>query len=324
MKTRQLGDTDLKLTTIGLGTWAIGGSWQFGWGHQDDQDSIGAIVDAVEKGINWIDTAPIYGCGHSEEIVGKALKETRQNPIIATKCGLLWDDKRRKHNNLDADSIMKECHDSLKRLGISTIDLYQMHWPQPDRKIEEAWEAMAKLKKKGDVRHIGVSNFSVPQLKRIMQIEKPASLQPPYSMIDRSIEQEILPFCGENDIGVVCYSPMQKGLLTGKYTPEKIGKLPPDDHRHRDSDFAQPKLDIHLELVEKLKPIAQRNHATLAQLAIAWVFNQPHVTSAIVGARKPHQVDDNVKAGSWEISEQDMQEISRILEKHDEKLHAAV
>ena len=285
MQRRNLGYTDLKLTTIGLGTWAIGGPWQFGWGPQDDGEAIAAILKALDLGVNWIDTAAIYGCGHSEELVGKALKQTRIRPIIATKCGLLWDEKREKVNCLKSQSIREECHASLKRMGVEGIDLYQIHRPEPDSDIEQAWEEMARLQEQGKVKHIGVSNFSVTQLDRIRKIAPVASLQPPYSMLRREVEDELLGYCAENNIGVVAYSPMQRGLLTGKFSQERLAGLPLDDHRRRSPDFQEPQFTATLQLVDQLRPIAKRNGRTLAQLAISWVLRRSEVTAAIVGAR---------------------------------------
>ncbi len=218
MRTRRLGNTDLELTVVGLGTWAMGGPWQYGWGPQDENEAIAAILKAIDLGINWIDTAAIYGCGHSEELLGIALKQTRTRPIIATKCSLLWNDKREKVNCLKAESIRKECEDSLKRLGIETIDLYQMHWPDPEIDLEEGWGEMARLQKQGKVRYIGVCNYNTVQLDRIRKIAPVTSLQPPYSMIRRGVEAELLRYCAKNNIGVVAYSPMQRGLLTGKFS----------------------------------------------------------------------------------------------------------
>ncbi|MBL7214510.1 MAG: aldo/keto reductase [Phycisphaerae bacterium] len=315
MQTRKLGQTDVELTVIGLGTWAIGGPWQFGWGPQDDAESVRTIHAAVDAGINWIDTAPIYGCGHSEEVVGQALKQMRQKPLVATKCGLLWNDKREKINCLDHDSIIKECEDSLKRLCVEVIDLYQMHWPQPEEQIEEGWEAMASLVEQGKVRHIGTSNFTVAQLERIAKIHPVASLQPPYSMLRRNIEEKLLPYCGENNIGVVCYSPMQKGLLTGKFTKEHVQTLAPDDHRRGDADFTGNKFEQNLKIINALRPIADRNGKTIAQLAIAWVLQKEEVTAAIVGARKQKQIEETVQAGDWVLSETDIEEIENILSK---------
>lgn len=313
MKTRRLGQTDIELTVIGLGTWAIGGSWQFGWGPQNIDDSISTIIKAVECGINWIDTAPIYGCGDSETAVGKALKELSAKPIIATKCGLVWDQKRRKISCLDKDSIIAECEASLKRLGIEVIDLYQMHWPVPDEQIEEAWEAMVKLRQQGKVRHIGVSNFNTNHLERISEITPAESLQPPYSILKRNFEDELLAYCKKHNIGVVAYSPMQKGLLTGKVTAQWIADLPPDDHRHNDPDFKEPKLTDNLEIVQRLQLIAARENKTIAQLAIAWVLRHSQVTSAIVGARKPEQIEQTSKAADWQLSDENIKEIEMIL-----------
>ena len=313
MRTRKLGNTDLELTAIGLGTWAIGGPWQFGWGPQDDADSIRTILTAIDAGINWIDTAPIYGCGHSEYIVGLALREMSEKPLIATKCGLLWDDKREKIDCLDYDSIIAECEDSLRRLGIETIDLYQMHWPAPDEQIEEAWEAMVKLVQQGKVRYIGVSNYSVDQLERIGKLHPVASLQPPYSMLRRDIENDLLDYCGKNNIGVVAYSPMQKGLLTGKFSVEHIKTLAPDDHRLCDPNFSGEKFDKNLAIVDKLKSIADRRGKTVAQLAIAWVLRKEEVTAAIVGARKQKQIEETAQAGDWILCNDDVAEIEKIL-----------
>ena len=320
MKTRRLGNTELELTTVGLGAWAIGGPWQFGWGPQEDSDSIKTILEAIECGINWIDTAPVYGCGHSEEVVGRAIKELSQKPIIATKCGLLWNDKREKVNCLRKDSIIAECEASLRRLGIEVIDLYQMHWPQPDEQIEEAWDTMATMIKQGKVRYIGVSNYKVDQLKRIGKIYPVASLQPPYSMMRRQAEKELLIYCKENDIGVVCYSPMQRGLLTGKFDTQKIAELPADDHRHFSTDFQEPELSVNLKLVEGLKPVAQGCGKTLAQLAIAWVLRRDEVTSAIVGARKPGQIKDTATESDWELSQEMIVEIQALLVERENKL----
>jgi aryl-alcohol dehydrogenase-like predicted oxidoreductase len=313
MRTRKLGHTNLELTVIGLGTWAIGGPWQYGWGEQDDADSIRTICAAVDGGINWIDTAPIYGCGHSEYIVGLALREMSEKPLIATKCSLLWNEKREKINCLDHDSIIKECEDSLKRLGAEVIDLYQMHWPQPEAQLEEAWEAMAKLVQQGKVRYIGASNFTVEQLQRGAAIHPVASLQPPYSMLKRDIEADLIPYCGKNHIGIVCYSPMQKGLLTGKFSAEHMKTLAPGDFRLNDPDFHGEKFERHLNIVEALRPIAERNGRTVAQLAIAWVLLKNEVTAAIVGARKQSQIEETVRAGDWAMDNDTISEIETIL-----------
>jgi len=322
MQTRQLGNTDSKLTTVGLGTWAIGGPWQYGWGPQDDNEAIGAILAALEQGINWIDTAPIYGCGHSEELLGRALKQTSFEPFIATKCGLLWNKKREKINCLKRNSIREECHSSLKRLGVEVIDLYQIHWPGPDEDIEQAWEEMAKLTEKGKVRYIGVSNFSVDQIKRIQKIAPVASVQPPYSMVNREVEKELLGFCADNNIGVVAYSPMQRGLLTGKFSYERFAALSPDDHRRKSPDFQEPQFSATLKLVEQLRPIAQHNRKTIAQLAIAWVLRRPEVTAAIVGARRPQQIIETAPASDWNLAQEDIEEIENLLTKRQEEIDA--
>ena len=314
MRTRKLGQTDLELTVIGLGAWAIGGPWEYGWGPQDDTDSMRTIQTAIDAGINWLDTAAIYGCGHSEEVVGRALKELAQKPLVATKCSLLWNDKREKRSCLEHDSIIRECEDSLKRLGVEVIDLYQIHWPQPDEQLEEGWEAMAALVQQGKVRYIGTSNFTVEQLERVGNLHPVASLQPPYSMLRRDIEAELLPYCGDNKIGIVAYSPMQKGLLTGKFTKEYMQTLAPDDHRLKDGNFIGDKFEDNLAVVDALRPIAHRSGKTLAQLAIAWVLRKTEVTAAIVGARKESQIEETVQAGDWVLDEEDIQEIETILE----------
>jgi aryl-alcohol dehydrogenase-like predicted oxidoreductase len=321
MQKRQLGYTDLKLTTIGLGTWAMGGPWQFGWGPQDDGQAIAAIIAAMEEGINWIDTAPVYGCGHSEELVGKALKQIKTKPIVATKCSLLWNEKREKVSCLEAKSIRQECEASLKRLGIDTIDLYQMHWPEPDEDVEQGWEEMARLSEEGKVRYIGASNFNIKQLERVRKIAPVASLQPPYSMIRRDAEKELLPYCKENNIGVVAYSPMQRGLLTGKFNKQYLKTLAPDDHRLRMPEFTEPVFSANIEFVEKLKPIAKRAGRTPAQLAISWVLRRSEVTAAIVGARRPEQVSETAGAGDWKLTTEDIEQIEQLLKERQEKIN---
>jgi len=312
METRQLGTNGPLLTEIGLGTWAIGGPWDWGWGKQNDKDSIAAIRRALELGINWIDTAAIYGLGHAEEVVAKAIEGRRKDVFLATKCGLVWDDRGRVKNNLHPESIRKEAEDSLRRLKTDVIDLYQIHWPDPNASLARAWETMVKLKKEGKVRYIGVSNFDVPQLKTCLKIAPVQSLQPPYHLLRREIEAEILPFCKENGIGVVVYSPMASGLLTGKFDP---GRLAPDDWRHKVSDFKEPKLSKIQAFVEKLRPIAERHGKTVGNLAVAWTLRNPAVTSAIVGARTVQQVEENVRAAGWRLTEEEVQEIESLLEE---------
>ena len=323
MRTRKLGYTDLHLTTIGMGTWAIGGSgWEWGWGPQDDAESIASIRRGLDLGINWIDTAAAYGLGRSEEVVGRAIAGIRDELIVATKCGLVCDEGSTEvYGCLTAGSIRAECEASLKRLNVDVIDLYQIHWPHDEEHVEEAWGTIADLIREGKVRYAGVSNFSVEQIKRIQPIHPVASLQPPYSMLERGVEQELLSFCAENDMGVVAYSPMQTGLLTGKYTKERVASLPDDDWRKdRSPHFQEPALSATLELVEGLRPIAERNGRTLPQLAIAWVLRRPEVTAAIVGSRRPAQIEGTAPAGDWVLSEGDIAEIDALLEKREQAL----
>jgi aryl-alcohol dehydrogenase-like predicted oxidoreductase len=321
MQKRRLGNTDLELTTVGLGAWAMGGPWLYGWGPQDDDESIATIMRAMDEGINWIDTAAIYGHGRSESVVGRALKQMSRKPLIATKCGLCWDEQNERIPRLKAQSIRAECHDSLRRLGIDTIDLYQIHWNQPEEDIEEGWTEMARLVEEGKVRYIGVSNFEVEHIRRVQKIHTVASLQPPYSMLHREAEDELLDYCGTNDIGVIVYSPMQRGLLTGKFDVERLANLPEGDHRKASPDFQQPQFDATLQLVEQLRPIAERNGRTLAQLAISWVLRRPEVTAAIVGARNPNQITETAPAADWELSEKDIEEIEQLLAKRQAKLN---
>lgn len=311
MKTRQFGKTDMHITPIGFGSWAIGGgNWVYGWGEQDDTDSIAAIKRALDLGINWIDTAPAYGLGHAEEIVAAALKGRAEKPYIFTKCSLVWNPGERTiHGNLKAASIRREAEESLRRLQVETIDLYQMHWPDPDEEIEEGWSTMAELQKEGKVRYIGVSNFNVSQLRRVMAIAPVNSLQPPYSLIDREAEEELLPFCQQNNIAVIVYSPMQSGLLTGQMTRERIANLPDNDWRKQDQEFQEPRLSRNLALVEKLREIAQLYQRTPAEAAIAWTLQNPAVTGAIVGARNLQQVDTIVGAAEFRLNELELGEI---------------
>lgn len=322
MQTRKLGYTDLHLTTVGFGAWAVGGPWAFGWGPQDDDASIAAIQRGLDLGINWIDTAAAYGLGHSEEMVGKAIKGRRDNVIVATKCGLAWDDPSTRSviNRLKAWSVRQEAENSLKRLGVDVIDLYQIHWPNPDPDIEEGWTEIAKLVEEGKIRYAGVSNFSVAQIKRAQAIHPVASLQPPYHMLERKVEQELLAYCAANGIGVVAYSPMGSGLLTGKYTAEKIAALPDGDWRRRAPRFTEPQLSANLALIEKLRPIAERNGRTLGQLAVAWVLRRPEVTSAIVGARAPRQIEEIVPAGDWTLTTPEVAEIEQYLAERERAL----
>ncbi len=314
MKTRQLGATDLRLTTIGMGNWAHGGGgWAFGWGKQDDNESIKTIQAALEAGINWIDTAAVYGLGHAEEVLGKALEPLASKPLIATKCGLVWDSRGRISGRLTAASVRAECEASLHRLRIERIDLYQIHWPNPPEEIEEGWSAIAGLIKEGKVRHGGVSNFSVEQIQRVQKIHPVASLQPPYSMFARDVEEELLPFCAEQKIGVIAYSPLQKGLLTGKVTPGYVASLGEDDHRRKDPMFIEPQLNTLLVKVEKLKRIAARKNCLLAQLALAWLLRRPELTAAIAGARAPRHIQETAPAMDLVLTPAELDEIENIL-----------
>ena len=323
MQTRKLGYTDLYLTTVGLGTWAIGGGgWAYGWGPQDDTDSIRAIQRALDLGINWIDTAAVYGLGHSEEIVGKAIRGRRDQVIIATKCGLVWDEgSTTPYGRLKAWSVRQEVEASLRRLGVDVIDLYQIHWPNPDEDIEEAWATIADLVREGKIRYAGVSNFSVEQMKRIQPIHPIASLQPPYNMLRRDIEAEILPFCAANNIGVIVYSPMASGVLTEKFSRQWVASLPDDDWRKKYSGHLQePELSANLTLVEGLKAIAARYGRTVSQLAIAWTLRRPEVTAAIVGARRPEQIEQTAPAADWTLPPEVLAEIDDLLARRAEAM----
>ncbi len=316
MNTRQLGKNGPFLTEIGFGSWAVGGPWDWGWGKQDDRDSIAAIRRALDLGVNWIDTAAVYGLGHAEEVVARAVEDRRQEVFIATKCGLVWNDNGRVRNNLQPESIRREAEASLRRLKTDVIDLYQIHWPDPNASLRRAWETLVQLQKEGKVRYIGVSNFNVPQLKQCLKVAPVQSLQPPYSLLRREVEREILPFCKENGIGVVAYSPMGSGLLTGKYDPNRLAR---DDWRRKVSDFQEPGVTRILNFVEKLRPLAERHGKTVGQLAVAWVLMNPAVTSAIVGARNVRQVEENVQAAGWRLSSEEMTEIEALLQELGEK-----
>ncbi|MDX1933890.1 MAG: aldo/keto reductase [Capsulimonadales bacterium] len=318
METRRLGTSDFNISVLGFGAWAIGGSgWRFAWGHQDDKDSIAAIHEALEAGINWIDTAAVYGLGHSEEVVARALSEWKgTRPYVFTKCERAWNDRREITPNLKADSIRRECENSLRRLKTDAIDLYQIHWPQPDEDIEEGWATLAALRQEGKVRFIGVSNFSVAQMKRAGAIAPITSLQPPYSLIERGIETEILPYCREHAIGVIVYSPMESGLLTGTMTRERIAALPDDDWRRNNRDFKEPNLTRNLELVELLKAIGERHGRNAGEVAIAWTLRHPAVTGAIVGLRRPGQTAGVIGAVGFRLSDAETDMIERFLHDH--------
>jgi aryl-alcohol dehydrogenase-like predicted oxidoreductase len=313
-ETRTLGNSDLQLTPIGYGAWAIGGgNWEFAWGAQDDQESISTIERALDSGINWIDTAAIYGLGHSEEVVGKALKQSSHKPLIFTKCSMRWHEDRQIYRSLRADSLRQELENSLRRLGVDTIDLYQIHWPNPESEIEEGWETLAKFREQGKIRYIGVSNFSVEQMRRAQKIAPITSLQPPYSLLNRNVEAEILPFCKEHNIGVINYSPMVSGLLTGKMTAERIQNLPADDWRKRSPNFNEPKLSRNLRLVDLLREIAKEHNVEPGVVAIAWTLRNTAITAAIVGARRPDQVDGVLPAATFRLSDKEAARLEQFL-----------
>jgi aryl-alcohol dehydrogenase-like predicted oxidoreductase len=299
-----LGNSDLQITSVGLGAWAIGGSeWQYGWGSQDDSESIAAIHHALDLGVNWIDTAAIYGLGHSEEVVARAVKSSSHKPYIFTKCSRLWNPDGTIYSSLNPASLAAELEASLRRLGVETIDLYQIHWPSPDEEIEAAWEAMVRFRQQGKVRWIGVSNYSVEQMKRIQKIAPITSLQPPYSMLRRAIETEILPFAQASNIGVINYSPMLSGMLTGKMTAERAASLPANDWRHKNIEFSEPRLSRNLRLVEVLREIGSAHSVTPGVVAIAWTLHHPAITAVIVGGRSAKQVEETAAALTFRLTD---------------------
>jgi len=313
MQTRKLGNSDLHISPVGYGAWAIGGSgWQFAWGSQNDDDSIAAIHRSLELGVNWIDTAAVYGLGHSEEVVARALKSwPGPRPYVFTKCGLRWDTQGNVRKVLNADSIQREVEDSLRRLSLDVIDLYQIHWPpDPDSaELEEGWSMLAQLQRQGKVRWIGVSNFNVQQLRRAQAIARVTSLQPPYSLVRREIEDQVLPYCLREGIGVIVYSPMASGLLTGAMTRERAATLPKDDWRKNHPDFTEPNLSRNLALVEHLQEIGRRHSRSAGEVAIAWTLHHPAVTGAIVGARNARQAEGVMRAGDLRLANEEVNQI---------------
>jgi aryl-alcohol dehydrogenase-like predicted oxidoreductase len=313
MQTRKLGNSDLHITRVGYGAWAIGGSgWQFAWGSQNDNDSIAAIHRSLELGVNWIDTAAVYGLGHSEEVVARALKSWRgSRPYVFTKCGLRWDSEGNVRKTLSADSIRREVEDSLRRLSVDVIDLYQIHWPpDPDSaELEEGWSMLAHLQRQGKLRWIGVSNFNVEQLRRAQAIARVTSLQPRYSLVHREIEDQVLPSCLREGIGVIVYSPMASGLLTGAMTRERAAQLPQDDWRKNHPDFTEPQLSRNLALVERLVEIGKAHNRSAGEVAIAWTLHNPAVTGAIVGARTARQAEGVMRAGELRLANEEVNEI---------------
>ncbi len=315
MDKKQLGNSDLLLSPIGFGAWAIGGGdWAFSWGPQDDNDSIAAIHKAIDLGINWIDTAAVYGLGHSEEVVGKAIKSASSKPYIFTKSSMVWDDKREITNNLK--QIRREVEDSLRRLQVEAIDLYQIHWPKPDEDIEEGWTTMADLQREGKVRWIGVSNFSVSQMERAIKIAPITSNQPPYSMLNRTVEAEILPFTHKHNIGTINYAPMHSGLLTGAMSKERVASFPKDDFRRNAKNYQEPLLSRNLTIADFLKTIGTRHNVTAGVVAIAWTLHNPAITAAIVGGRNAKQVEGVIPAITFRLTEVEYAEINTFLAAH--------
>jgi aryl-alcohol dehydrogenase-like predicted oxidoreductase len=313
MQTRQLGNSDLQITPLGIGAWAMGGAgWAFAWSGQDDNESIAAIHAALDAGMNWIDTAAVYGLGHSEEVVAKALAGRSQRPYVFTKCARIWDENRQIGTRLKADSVRRECEASLRRLNIDTIDLYQIHWPEPDEEVEEGWATLAELKEEGKVRWIGVSNFNAEQLCRAQKIAPITSLQPPYSLIRREVEAEVLPFCAVHNVGVIAYSPMGSGLLTGAMTRERVENLPEDDWRRRSPQFQEPLLTRNLNIAGKLKEIGARHNRSAGEAALAWVLHNSVVTGAIVGVRNAEQVSGIIGGMEFRLSAEEITEIESL------------
>ncbi len=309
---KRLGNSDMELTAIGFGAWAIGGGdWQFGWGPQDDNESVAAIQRALEAGVNWIDTAAVYGLGHSEEIVGKALKGSGAKPYVFTKCSMTWGAERKVVQTMK--KIREEVEASLRRLGVESIDLYQIHWPVPDEEIEEGWTTMAELQREGKVRWIGVSNFNVAQMERALKIAPVTALQPPYSAINRSVDSEILPFCLKNGIGVINYAPMHSGLLTGAMSKERVTAMPTNDFRKKAKQFQEPLLSRNLELAELMREIGAMHDVSAGVVAIAWTLHNPAVTAAIVGGRSAAQVHGVLAAAEFRLTEAEYEEIGEFL-----------
>ena len=317
METRRLGNSDMDITPIGVGAWAIGGGgWEFGWGPQEDRNSLAAIQEALDLGINWIDTAAVYGLGHSEQVVGRALKTRAKRPFVFTKASMVWNEEGTIGHSLKAGSIRREVEDSLRRLDIDVIDLYQVHWPDPDAEIEEGWTEMARLKEEGKVRYIGVSNFNVKQMKRAQRIAPITSLQPPYSLLARDVEEEILPYALRSNIGVIVYSPMYSGLLSGAMTRARIAQFAPDDWRGKNANFQEPLLSRNLRLVQLLREIGDRYGRTPGEVAIAWTLHNFAVTAAIVGVRSPEQVQGIIGAGEFRLDVLEVAQIELAL-RHD-------
>jgi aryl-alcohol dehydrogenase-like predicted oxidoreductase len=310
MQKKRLGNSDMEITPIGIGAWAMGGGgWAFAWGPQDDDESIAAIHEALDHGVNWIDTAAVYGLGHSEEVVARALAGRTNRPYVFTKCERIWNEKGEISPSLKADSLRRECEASLRRLKVDVIDLYQIHWAQPPEDIEEGWSTLVKLKEQGKVRWIGVSNFNELQMERCLPIAPITSLQPPYSAVSPEIAHGTLPYCAKHGIGVIVYSPMKSGLLSGKMTRERVAAFPQDDFRRRALGFQEPNLTRNLELAEILRAIGERHGRSAGEAAIAWTLNNPAVTAAIVGMRSPEQARGVLGAMDFRLNEQEIGEV---------------
>jgi len=319
MRTRRLGTTDLELSTVGLGTWPMGSIYGgMSWGPQDDQESVETILRAIDRGINWLDTAPTYGRGHSEEVVGMALKKMARRPIIVTKCGSTWTEDLKPAFRLDRADVRRQCEGSLKRMGIEVIDLYLVHWPNPIEYMEEGWRTCSELVKEGKIRYIGVSNFSVEQMDRLQPIHPIAAMEPPYSMIERRIESGILDYCRTHNMGVVTYSPLQQGVLTE--TLRSVSGLADNDFRRNNPHFMEPEFSLNLKLVDELTAIARRHNASVAQLAIGWVLRRPEVTAVLNGARSPSEIEDSIRGGDLVLSQHDIDAIERLLQERQKKL----
>lgn len=317
MEKRRLGNSDLDITVLGVGAWAMGGAgWAFSWGPQEDGESISAIRAALDAGINWIDTAAVYGLGHSEEVVARALEGVSPRPYVFTKCARIWDENGKIGKSLKRDSVRRECEASLRRLRVEVIDLYQMHWPEPDEDLEQGWETVMHLKQEGKIRWGGVSNFNAAQLERAQRIGPVTSLQPPYSIIQADIEKEVLPWCAAHGTGVLAYSPMKSGMLSGKMTRQRIAAMHTDDFRQRTPNFQEPLLTRNLELVELLREIGGRHGRSPGEVAIAWTLRRPEVTGAIVGLRSAGQLQGVIGAAEFRLSGGEVEEIAAFLRSH--------
>ncbi len=319
MKTRKLGATDLNFSTVGIGTWPMGSVYGgMSWGPQDDDESVNTIIQAVSKGINWLDTAPAYGRGHSEEVVGKALKKLSDKPFIVTKCGSTWTEDLKATFRLDREDIIRQCDSSLKRMDIDVIDLYLVHWPNPIEYMEEGWQTCSDLVKEGKIRYIGVSNFTIEQMEKLQPIHTIAAMEPPYSMIERRIESEILDYCRKNKMGIIVYSPLQQGILTS--TLKNVDVLDESDFRRNNPHFREPEFSLNRKLVEELEPIAAKYGRSVAQLAIAWVLRRTEVTAALNGARSTAEIEDSLMASDIELAQEDIDAIEKLLARRQKEL----